>query len=36
MSRDSVMFVAEVLSRASVMFVAKAVGFVKRFCNVCS
>ena len=30
------MFVAEVLSRASVMFVAKAVGFVQRFCNVCS
>ena len=36
MSRDSVMFVAEVLSRDSVMFVAEAVGFVKRCCNVCS
>ena len=30
------MFVAEVLSRDSVMFVAETVGFVKRFCNVCS
>ena len=36
MSRDSVMFVDEVLSRDSVMFVAETVGFVKRFCNVCS
>ena len=36
MSRDSVMFVGEVLSRDSLMFVAETVGFVERFCNVCS
>ena len=30
------MFVAAVLSRDFVMFVAEAVGFVERFCNVCS
>ena len=34
MSRDSVMFAAEVLSRDSVMFVAEGVCFLKRFSNV--